>query len=97
MDLIILAIEHVENTEDYLIEKIVSHRGPACSREFKVKFIGYTSHYNLWYPEETLLNVNDPTTTAMLSEYIVSHRLKSVHLPQPDNFNQICDKTAPLF
>lgn len=87
MDVLIRAVEFAQRSEEsnsfsdddqeFFIEKIVSHRGPAHKREFRVKFQGYSSRHDLWYTEEQLLEVDDDTTTRMLADYVSSRHLKS--------------------
>lgn len=69
----------MHDNQEFLIEDILAHRGDRTRRstmEFLVKWDGFAESYNSWEP---YANLRD---TEKLTEYLLSHRLRSL-VPKP--------------
>ena len=46
----------VELADVFTVEKILQHRGNGLSREYFIKWLGYSDEHNTWEPAENLLS-----------------------------------------
>lgn len=70
--------EREEDETDYLVEKIVGHRGSRPgSRWFEIKWTDYDDSSNSWLKEKDLENC-----IAMLKAYLLRHKLKPTPLKE---------------